>query len=94
MRPKIIYCLIFYFKTILIQFLSRQISGISLTRIKEFRKYWPKGFELEEDKETYEWWRERLLIDGFNYACKNIAVSSLNVGDDSTSAIIFWTTAK
>ena len=35
-----------------------------------------------------------MLIDGFNAACKNIAVSSLKVGDESTSAIRFWTTGK
>ena len=35
-----------------------------------------------------------MLIDGFNTECKNIAASFLKVGDDSMSAIRFWTTAK
>ena len=35
----IIYCLLFYFKTILTPFFFHQISGISLTRGKEFRKF-------------------------------------------------------
>ena len=55
----IIYCLLFYFKTILTPFFPRQISGISLTRGKEFRKYWPQGFESEADKATYERCREK-----------------------------------
>ena len=41
----IIYCLIFYIMTILTPFPSRQICSISHTRGKEFRKYWPQGFE-------------------------------------------------
>ena len=89
----IIYCLLFYFKTILTPFFF-QIAGISLTRGKEFRKYWPQGFELEADKATYEWWREILLIYGFNAACKNIAASFMKVGDESMGAIHFWETAK
>ena len=35
-----------------------------------------------------------VLIGGFNEACNNIAVSYLEVGGDSISAIIFWTTVK
>ena len=62
--------------------------------VKEFRKYCPKVFELEDDKATYEWWREMLLIYGLNEAFKNPASSYLKVGDESTSAICFQTTAK
>ena len=91
---EIIYCLHFYFKTILMPFFLRQISGISLARGNEFRNYWPKGFELEEDKVTDEWLREKLLINRFNVACNNIAASSLKVGYESMSAIRFRTTAK
>ena len=43
---------------------------------------------------TYEWLRAKHLFDGFNTACKNIAASFLKVGDESMSAIRFWTTAK
>ena len=83
----------FYIKTILIPFFCH-VSGISLTRGNEFRNYWPKGFESEEENSTYEWWRVKLLIDGFNAACKNISYSSLKVGDESMNAIRFWTIAK
>ena len=43
---------------------------------------------------TDEWWKAKLLFDGFNTTCKNIAVSFLKVGDESMSAIRFRTTAK
>ena len=35
-----------------------------------------------------------MLIDGFNEACNNIAASYMKVGDESMSAIRFWTAAK
>ena len=35
-----------------------------------------------------------MLIDGFNAACKNIASSYLEVGDEFMSVIRFWTTKK
>ena len=35
-----------------------------------------------------------MLIDAFNEAFKNIAASFLKVGDESMSAIRFWTTAE
>ena len=57
-------------------------------------KYWPQVFDSEEENETYEWWREFFFINGFNAACKNISTSFLKVGDESTSAILFWMTAK
>ena len=75
-------------------FSSHQISGISLTRRKQFIRFWPQGFDSEAYMNTDEWWREKLLSDGFNTACKNIAASFLKVGDESMSAIRFWTTAK
>ena len=43
---------------------------------------------------TDEWWRAKHLFGGFNTACKNIAASFLKVGNESMSAIRFWTTAK
>ena len=46
------------------------------------------------EKATYAWWRAKLLFDGFNTTCKNIAASFLEVGDESMSAISFRTTAK
>ena len=75
-------------------FVFHQISGISLTRGKEFRKYWPQVFELEENKATNEWWIGNWLIDGFNATYKNISASFLKVGDESMSAIRFRTTEK
>ena len=90
---EIIYCLFFYFKTILIPFF-RQIYGISFTRAKEFINYWTRGFKLEEEKASDERWREILLIDGFNVSCNYIAASFLKVGDESMSVICFRTTAE
>ena len=49
---------------------------------------------MEEDKATYEWWRRKFFIDGFNESCNNIAYIYLKVGDESTSAIRFQTTEK
>ena len=43
---------------------------------------------------TDEWWRAKLLFNGFNTAFKNIAASFFKVGDESMSAIRFRTTAK
>ena len=43
---------------------------------------------------TYEWWRAKMLFDGLNTACKNIAASFLKVGGESMSAIRCRTTAK
>ena len=62
--------------------------------MKGFRKYFPRGFDLEGYKEEDEWWRARLLIYGFNKACSNIAASYLKVGYESMSAIRFCTTSK
>ena len=36
----------------------------------------------------------KFLIDGLNEACNNISASYMKVGDESMSAIRFWTTAK
>ena len=49
---------------------------------------------MKSDKEDDEWWRERLLIDGFNKACSNIASCCLKVWDESMSAIQYFTTSK
>ena len=91
---EIIYYLLFYLKTILTPFPPCQISGIYPTREMEFKKYWPQGFELEEDKVTNDWWREKLLIDGFNAVCNNNDTSFLKVGDESMSKNCVQTTAK
>ena len=91
---EVVYCLLYYFKTILIPFFPCQISGISLTRGKEFIKYWPKVFDLEEEKSTDEWWWSNFSVNAFNAAFKNIADSSLKVWDESMIEIRFRTTAK
>ena len=91
---EIIYCPLFIYDYTNILFLSCHISVISLTRGKEFRKYWPKGFELEEEKSIDEWWRETFLIYGFNAVCKNIFSSYLRVGYESMSTISFCIMAK
>ena len=53
-----------------------------------------KGFELEEDKATYKWWRSTHLINFSNEACKNIAANYLKVGNESMRVISFWKMAK
>ena len=80
-----------FFITILTQFFPCQIYGISLIREKELRNYWPKIFEPKEDKDKYEWWREKLLIDGFNESCKNTTASYLKVEDEFMIEIRFRT---
>ena len=74
--------------------MSRDICGISPTRGKDLRKYCPQGFEPEEEKATDWWCRSKFPIDGFDLAFNNIDASFLKVGDESMSAIRFWTPAK
>ena len=62
--------------------------------VKEFRKYCPKVFELEDDNAIYEWLGGNLLTHGFYEACNNTASSYLKVGDESMSAIFFQKIAK
>ena len=50
----IIYFLLLYFMAVFTPFCFFRSFGISFNRGKEFRKYCPKGFELEEDKYTGE----------------------------------------
>ena len=92
----IIYCLLFYIITILTPPppLPCHFFGIYYTKGKDFRDYCTQGLYPEEDKDSDEWWRARLLNDGFNEACKNIATSYLKVGDESMSKIRFRTTEK
>ena len=49
---------------------------------------------MKRNEEEDKWWRTRILIDGFDEACSNIASSYLKVGDESMSAIRFFTTSK
>ena len=56
-------------------------------KYKKFREYRPQAFELEEEKDSDEWWKGKLSIDGFNGACKNIDSSYLKFGYESMSAI-------
>ena len=61
-------------------FPSHQVSGISITRGNQFRRFWPQGFDPDADKNTDEWWRDKILLDGFNTVCKNIAASFFEGG--------------
>ena len=49
---------------------------------------------MKRNEEEDKWWRTRILIDGFDEACSNIASSYLKVGDESMSAIRFFTSSK
>ena len=48
----ILFIVFFVFENILTPFFY-QIYGISITRGKEFRNYWPQVFESEADKAKY-----------------------------------------
>ena len=69
-------------------------EGLDITRERDFRKYWPRGFKSDLEKEEDDWCRKRLMIYGFNEACSNIAVSYIKAGDDSMSAIRFHIRSK
>ena len=47
-------------------FIPLQVCGISLTRFKEFKKFWPCSFVDPSVKAIDNFWKVRGLIDGFN----------------------------
>ena len=54
-------------------FLPLQVCGISLTRFKEFRKFWPCSFVDPSVKGTDHFWKISGLIENFNASCRQIA---------------------
>ena len=54
-------------------FLHLQVCGISLTRFKEFRRFWPCSFVDPLVKVTDKFWKIRGLIDGFNESRRQIS---------------------
>ena len=54
-------------------FIHLQVCGISLTRFKEFRTFWPCSFVDPLVKFTDNFWNIRGLIDGFNESRRKIA---------------------
>ena len=75
-------------------FLHLQVCGISLTRFKEFRKFWPCSFVDPLVKVTDDFWKIRGLIDGLNKLRRKIALGKEKTVDESISAIQFRTTPK
>ena len=75
-------------------FLHLQVCGISLTRFKEFRKFWPCSFVDPLVKVTDNFWKIRGLIDGFNESRRKIASGKDKTTDESISDIRFCTTPK
>ena len=75
-------------------FLHLQVCGISLTRFKEFRKFWPCYFVDPLVKVTDDFWKIHGLIDGFNESRRQIASWREKTADESMSAIQFHTTPK
>ena len=71
-----------------------QVCDISLTMIKEFRKFWPSSFVDPSVKGTDNFWKIRGLIDGLNGSRRQIASGVEKTADDPTSAILFCTTPK
>ena len=72
--------------------LHLQVCGISLTRFKEFRTFWPCSFVDQSVKVTGNFWKIRGLIDGFNKSRSQIASGREKTADESMSAIRFLTT--
>ena len=54
-------------------FLHLQVCDISLTRFKEFVRFWPCYFVYQLVKVTDNFWNIRGLIDGFNELLRQIA---------------------
>ena len=75
-------------------FLHLQVCGISLTRFKEFRTFWPCSFVDPLIKGTNNFWKIRGLIDGFNESRGQIASGKEKNADESMSAIRFRTNPK
>ena len=49
------------------------VCGISLTRFKEFRTFWPSSFVDLFVKGTDNFWKFRGIIEGFIKICSQIA---------------------
>ena len=75
-------------------FLHLHVCGISLTRFKEFRKFWPCSFVDPLVQVTDNFCKIRGLIDGFNKSLRKIASGKEKNADESMSAIRFRTTPK
>ena len=75
-------------------YLSFQIYDIYLTRDKYSSKYWKSGFDPEGDKDSYEWWMERLLVDESNKTYKKGSASFVKISDESINDICSCNTVK
>ena len=75
-------------------FTHLQVCGISLTRFKEFRTFWPCSFVDPLVKVTNNFWKIRGLIDRFNELRRQIASGKEKTADESMSAILLRTTPK
>ena len=67
---------------------------ISLTRFKEFRKFWTCYFVAPLVTDTDKFWKIRGLIEGFNELCRHIASGVGKTADESMSVIKFRTNPK
>ena len=76
------------------KFLHLQVCGISLTRFKESRRFWPCYFFDPLVKVTDNFWKIRGLIDRFNESRRQIASGKEKTADEWMSAIRFCTTPK
>ena len=75
-------------------FINLQVCGISLTRFKKFRIFWPCSFVDPLVKVTDKFWKIRGLIDGFNESLRQIASGVEKTADDSMSTIQVHTNPK
>ena len=71
-----------------------QVCGLSLTRFKKFKKFWPGSFVDQSVKCTNNFYKTRGLIDGCNKLRRHIASGVEKTADESMGAIILCTTPK
>ena len=75
-------------------FIHLQVCGISLTRFKEFRTFWPCPFVYPMIKGTANSWKIHGLTDRLNDLRRKIASTEGKTADESMSAIRFRTTPR
>ena len=92
----ILFCLIpFYFiMNELTLIPCKPYFGIYYTSGKEFRMYWPSGFDLEQKKFWKYWWRERFLVYRFKDNFNKIVGSFSQFNQQVDKFYYFWDTVK
>ena len=71
-----------------------QVRGVSLTRFKDFKAFWPCSFAYPTVNGIDNFWELRGLIDGFNDSRRKIYSGVVKTANVSMSAIQFCTPLK